>query len=146
MKKLALAVLFAVPLFVLPAVLSQPAAAGETPAPENAYLYIGWPNDGEVINNRRFRVWFGLRNMGLAPAGIEWPNAGHHHLIIDRELPPFDEDIPADNNHLHFGVGQTETVIELEPGVHTLQLVLGDHNHVPFDPPVISKKITITVK
>jgi hypothetical protein len=146
MKKLALAVLFAAPLFVLPAVLSQPAAAGETPAPENAYLYIGWPNDGEVINNRRFRVWFGLRNMGLAPAGIEWPNAGHHHLIIDRELPPFDEDIPADNNHLHFGAGQTETVIELEPGVHTLQLVLGDHNHVPFDPPVISKKITITVK
>jgi hypothetical protein len=146
MKKLALAVLFAAPLFALPAVFSQPAAAGETPAPKNAYLYIGWPNDGEVINNRRFRVWFGLRNMGLAPAGIEWPNAGHHHLIIDRELPPFDEDIPADNNHLHFGAGQTETVIELEPGVHTLQLVLGDHNHVPFDPPVISKKITITVK
>ncbi len=151
MKFFASTSIFAAPLIaaslLLPALTSAPEAlAGETPAPKNAYLYIGWPNDGEVINSRRFRVWFGLRNMGLSPAGVEWPNAGHHHLIIDRELPPLDEDIPADNNHLHFGAGQTETVIELEPGVHTLQLMLGDHNHVPHNPPVISKKITITVK
>lgn len=151
MKKITSATVFAAPLLALGLLATgpfgaQPALAGDTPAPKNAYLYIGWPNDGEVINSRRFRVWFGLRNMGLAPAGVEWPNAGHHHLIIDRDLPPFDEDIPADNNHLHFGAGQTETVIELEPGVHTLQLLLGDHNHVPHDPPVMSKKITITVK
>lgn len=146
MKKIVLASLAAAAFLALPVVHAQPALAEQTPAPKNAYLYIGWPNDGEVINNRRFRVWFGLRNMGLAPAGVEWPNAGHHHLIIDRDLPPLDEEIPADNNHLHFGAGQTETVIELEPGVHTLQLILGDHNHVPHDPPVISKKITITVK
>ena len=133
-------------LFVLvatPGVL----VAGDTPAPKNAYLYIGWPNDGEVIRSGRpFRVWFGLRNMGVAPKGVDRAAAGHHHLLIDTPLPPFDEEIPSDRNHLHFGAGQTETMLELPPGRHTLQLLMGDANHVPHNPPVYSKKITITVK
>ena len=120
--------------------------AGDTPASPDAYLYIGWPNDGEVIGTTKFRVWFGLRNMGIAPAGKSRANMGHHHIIIDRELPPLDEPIPADRNHLHFGGGQTETNIELPPGTHTLQLIMGDQNHVPHNPPVISKKITITIQ
>lgn len=122
-------------------------SAGETPAPENAYLYIGWPNDGEVIHGGRpFRVWFGLRNMGVAPKGVDAPNTGHHHLLIDTDLPPMDAEIPSDRQHLHFGAGQTETMLELPPGKHTLQLLMGDANHVPNNPPVYSKKITITVK
>ncbi len=115
-------------------------------APADAVVYIGWPNDGEVINRRKFRVWFGLRNMGVVPAGTAFRDAGHHHLLIDTDLPEADEEIPADKHHRHFGAGQTEAVIELEPGVHTLQLLMGDHNHVPHNPPVVSKKITITVK
>ncbi len=125
--------------------LSQTVLAGDTPAPKNAYLYIGWPNDGEVVRSTRIPVWFGLRNIGVAPAGVVKPNTGHHHLLIDTDIPPLDEDIPADKNHLHFGAGQTETVIELSPGRHTLQLIMGDHEHIPHNPPVISKRITITV-
>lgn len=125
---------------------SSSAFAGDTPASPDAYLYIGWPNDGEVIRTTRFKVWFGLRNMGVAPAGKSKAHMGHHHLIIDRELPPFDEPIPSDRNHLHFGGGQTETVIELPPGTHTLQLIMGDDNHIPHNPPVISKKKTIIVQ
>lgn len=115
-----------------------------TPAPKHAYLYIGWPNDGETIAaNRPFRVWFGLRNMGVAPKGVDKPNTGHHHLIIDSELPPRDEEIPSDRHNLHFGSGQTETRIELPPGKHTLQLIMGDKNHLPHCPPVYSRKITV---
>jgi hypothetical protein len=121
-------------------------SAGPTKRDPAAELYIGWPNDGEVIKKRQIRVWFGLRNMGVAPAGVDTPNTGHHHLLIDVDLPAFDEPIPADENHLHFGKGQTETVIELPPGKHTLQLIMGDKDHVPLDPPLYSKKITITVK
>ena len=91
-------------------------------------------------------MWFGLRKMGVAPAGVEKAMTGHHHLIIDAPTPALDEEIPADKNHLHFGKGQTETRITLPPGTHTLQLVMGDHNHVPHNPPVMSRKITITVK
>jgi hypothetical protein len=120
--------------------------AGDSPAPNDAYLYIGWPNDGEVIKGGIFKVWFGLRNMGVAPAGVEHPNTGHHHLIIDAPLPPFDEPIPADRNHLHFGAGQTETEIELEPGEHTLQLLFGDQNHVPHQPPLYSQVVKIRVE
>jgi hypothetical protein len=127
-------------------ILSGVAVAGDTPAPKYAYLYIGWPNDGEVIYSENFRVWFGLRKMGVAPAGVDKPMTGHHHLIIDSPLPPMDEEIPADNNHIHFGHGQTETRITLPPGQHTLQLLLADKNHIPHNPPVVSQKITITVK
>ncbi|MGE0370670.1 MAG: DUF4399 domain-containing protein [Gammaproteobacteria bacterium] len=116
------------------------------PAPRGAYVYIGWPNDGEVIRSTRVKVWFGTRNFGVAPAGVNKPNTGHHHLIIDSPLPNLDEPIPNDKNHLHFGLGQTETVIELPPGTHTLQLLMGDADHVPHDPPVMSKKITVYVR
>jgi hypothetical protein len=120
--------------------------AVRTPAPKDAYVYIGWPNDGEVIRSARFHVWFGTRNFGVSPAGFSKPNTGHHHLLIDAPLPPMDEPIPNDKNHLHFGAGQTETILELPPGKHTLQLLMGDGNHVPHAPPVMSRKITITVK
>ena len=132
---------------LLGSLLAAPAAlAGDTPSPKDAYVYIGWPNDGEVINSRHIRIWFGLRHMGVAPAGVDKPNTGHHHLLIDTDLPPFDEPIPNDRNHLHFGGGQTEAVIELPPGTHTLQLIMGDKNHIPHNPPVYSQKITITVR
>jgi hypothetical protein len=120
-------------------------ATGLTPAPPEAYLYIGWPNDGEVVRSP-FKVWFGLRNMGVAPAGITKANTGHHHLLVDTPLPPLNEPIPNNEEHLHFGAGQTETVLELPRGKHTLQLLLGDAEHVPFNPPVMSKRITITVR
>jgi len=134
-------------LFALAAlVVGGAAMAGDSPAAKNAYLYIGWPNNGEVIYKNNFRVWFGLRKMGVAPAGVDKPRTGHHHLIIDAELPRMDEEIPADKNHVHFGKGQTETRITLPTGTHTLQLLLADHNHVPHNPPVVSQKITVTVK
>lgn len=121
--------------------------AEPTPAPTNAYLYIGWPNDGQVLAaDKPFRVWFGLRNMGVAPKDVKFPNTGHHHLLIDTDLPPSDQEIPSDRNHLHFGAGQTETTLQLPPGKHTLQLLMGDDKHMQHQPPVHSKKITITVK
>ncbi len=131
------------------AILGGPSVAGETPAPANAYLYIGWPNDGEVITTegvRPFRVWFGLRHMGVAPAGVDVPNTGHHHLLINAELPPLDEPIPADKRYLHFGRGQTQIELVLPRGRHTLQLLMGDHAHVPHDPPIMSRRITITIQ
>jgi hypothetical protein len=94
------------------------------------------------------RVVFGLYGKGVAPALVEKDNTGHHHLLIDEELTAEEQEfaIPNDAQHLHFGGGQTETVIELPPGEHTLQLVFADRNHEPFDPPVMSERITITVK
>jgi hypothetical protein len=124
-----------------------PAAAGPTQAPANAYLYIGWPNDGQVLPaGKPFRVWFGLRNMGVAPKDVKFPNTGHHHLLIDTDLPPADQVIPSDRNHIHFGAGQTETLVELPPGRHTLQLLMGDDQHIPHNPPIFSRKISITVR
>jgi Domain of unknown function (DUF4399) len=123
------------------------AFAGSTQADPRALVYIGWPNDGQVLPaGKPFRVWFGLRYMGVAPSGVQFPNTGHHHLLVDTDLPPMDQKIPSDRNHLHFGAGETETSLELPPGKHTLQLLLGDANHVPHNPPVYSKKITIFVK
>ena len=121
--------------------------ASATAAPANAYCYIGWPTDGQVVAaGKPFRVWFGLRHMGVAPKGIAFNNTGHHHLLIDTALPAAGEAIPSNRNHLHFGAGETETMLELPPGQHTLQLLMGDENHVPHTPPVQSKKITITVR
>jgi hypothetical protein len=133
------------------ALAAAPAAAAQTPAmpaanPSNAQLYFIWPYDGTVITGGKFWVRMGLRNMGVAPKGVAMPNTGHHHLLIDTELPPLTEAIPSDRNHLHFGAGETEARVELPPGMHTLQLLLGDMNHVPHKPPVMSKKITITVR
>ncbi len=120
-------------------------AVPRTPAPHDAYVYIGWPQDGATVGTR-FKVWFGTRNFGVAPAGVAVKNTGHHHLLIDVPLPPLDQPIPNDRNHLHFGLGQTETVIELPPGKHTLQLLMGDADHVPHDPPLMSRRITIYVR
>jgi hypothetical protein len=120
-------------------------AVAATHAPPDAYLYIIWPNDGTRIKGA-FWCRFGLRNMGVTHAGDPTVNLGHHHLLIDvtEPLSP-DEPIPQDKNHLHFGAGQTEARIDLPPGPHTLQLVLGDADHIPFDPLVISKVVHITV-
>jgi hypothetical protein len=115
------------------------------PAKEAATAYIIWPSDGAVIPGGKFWLRMGLSGAGIAPAGVDRPNTGHHHLIIDSDLPPLDQPIPNDKNHLHFGAGQTEVRIELPPGKHTLQLLLGDADHTPQNPPIMSKKITITV-
>ncbi|MEO8411696.1 MAG: DUF4399 domain-containing protein [Propionivibrio sp.] len=125
--------------------MGAPAFAAGTPSPENAKVYIIWPGNGAVIQGGKFWIRMGLRNMGISPKGTESPNVGHHHLMIDTDLPSFDAPIVSDRNHLHFGAGETEALIELPPGKHTLQLLLGDQTHASFDPPVYSKKITITV-
>lgn len=116
-----------------------------TPAPEGASVYLISPTDGEAVASP-VTVRFGLRGMGVAPAGVEAQGTGHHHLLIDTEVPSAGLPIPADDNHRHFGKGQTEAIIELAPGQHTLQLLLGDHLHIPHDPPVVSERITITVE
>ncbi len=113
--------------------------------PSGAREYIIWPYDGAIIPTGKFWLRMGLSDGGIAPAGVEKKNTGHHHVIIDADLPPMDQPIPNDKNHLHFGLGQTEARIELPPGHHTLQLLLGDANHVPHDPPLFSKKITVIV-
>lgn len=128
-------------LLSLACLLAMPLAHAED-APK---LYFVAPVDGAVVKGP-VHVVFGLRGLGVAPAGVERPNTGHHHVIINAPLPPAGKPVPADKNHLHFGGGQTEAVIELPPGKHTLQLVLGDHLHVPLDPAVVSEKITITVE
>lgn len=125
--------------------LTAPLLAG-TPAPAGARVYIISPVDGEQVQNP-VTVRFGLQGMGIAPAGVVKANTGHHHLLIDAANPPaLDKALPSDAQHLHFGGGQTETSLQLSPGQHTLQLILGDHGHVPHDPPVISDKIRITVR
>lgn len=115
--------------------------------PEGAEAYIISPKNGAKVKSP-VTVVFGLKGLGVAPAGVDKPKTGHHHLLIDADLPSgaeLDDPLPADEHHKHFGGGQTETTIELAPGKHTLQLVMGDMNHVPHNPPVASKKITITV-
>lgn len=121
------------------------AFAGDTPIKEDALVYFIWPKDGAVIKSGKFWVRFGLRNAGIAPAGIDRENTGHHHLLINTDLPPLDEEIPADRQHVHFGKGQSEARVELPSGTHTLQLLFADHNHVPHNPVIQSKKITVTV-
>ena len=108
-------------------------------------LYFIEPKDGATLNGP-VKIVFGLTGMGVAPAGIDFPNTGHHHLLINVQAIDFYMPIPSSKNHLHFGGGQTETLIELTPGEHELQLVLGDLYHVAHSPPVTSKKIKILVK
>ncbi len=113
-------------------------------SPEGAMAYIISPKDGDTVGTE-VTVVFGLTGMGVAPAGIEMENTGHHHLLVDqKELPEAGK--PIGNPPLHFGKGQTETTLTLEPGTHTLQLILGNHLHIPHDPPVVSEMITITVE
>jgi hypothetical protein len=114
-------------------------------APAEVALYFIAPQDGAKVANP-VTVRFGLKGMGVAPAGIAMAGTGHHHLLIDATVPPFDRPVPADDRHVHFGKGQTETVVKLTPGRHRLQLLLGDHLHLAHDPPVISAPITITVE
>ncbi len=128
--------------------LAAPALAGETPAPQGAKVYFINLKDGDTVNSP-VHVQFGLAGMGVAPAGVDdKPNTGHHHLIIDEvvEGDELNAPLPADEHHKHFGGGQTETTIELAPGKHTLQLLLGDWSHIPHNPPVMSERITITVE
>jgi hypothetical protein len=112
--------------------------------PDNAQVYFISPTAGDSVTSPVI-VRFGLNKMGVAPAGVEKEGTGHHHLIVDAELPPADLPVPATEHYRHFGHGQTEVSLELEPGEHTLQLMLGDHNHVPHNPPVVSERISITV-
>ncbi len=145
MRTLLIAAAFA----ALPAML----AAELTPAPEGARVYFVNLADGQTVTSP-VTVVFGLSGMGVAPAETDRENTGHHHLLINRA--PFGEGeygaeelelaLPADDNHKHFGGGQTEVTLDLPPGSHTLQLVLGDKGHVPHDPPVVSEVITITVQ
>ena len=111
----------------------------------SAEVFIISPKDGEEVSSP-VEVIFGLQGMGIAPAGINFPNTGHHHLLIDLDqLPDLKSGIPADAQHLHFGKGQTQALIELDPGEHSLQLLLGDWMHVPHGTPVVSEKIKILV-
>lgn len=126
-------------------VASAESGVPRSPRPDEALLYFITPQDGAVVKSP-FVVQFGLREMGVAPAGVEKAGTGHHHLIVDAELPPTDLPVPKSDQYRHFGMGQTEVSLELSPGTHTLQLLLGDHNHVPHDPPVVSDRITITVE
>ena len=126
--------------------LSLAAYGQGKPAPKDALIYFVWPQNGTTIKGG-FWCRFGLRNMGVTHAGDNYQNSGHHHLLIDvsEPLDP-NEPIAQDKSHLHYGAGQTEARIELPPGKHTLQLVLGDANHYPFQPPVVSNKVTVTIK
>ena len=136
------------PFILLLLAVASVATAGDLPRsapPEGARVYFIAPLDGETVESP-VTVRFGLTGMGIAPAGIQVPGTGHHHLLIDAELPPLDAPVPADEHHVHFGKGQTEVTIELAPGQHHLQLLLGDYLHVPHDPPVVSGRITITVR
>ncbi len=133
--------------------ISTTGFAGETPSAPGAKQYIVNLKDGDTVSSP-VKVIFGLSGMGVAPAGVEKENTGHHHVLLDREplgkgedgAEEFDNPILADEKNIHYGKGQTETMLELAPGTHTIQLVLGDHNHVPHNPPVSSERITITVK
>lgn len=122
-------------------------AQERTPSPPGAEVYIISPRNGATVKSPVL-VRFGLKPvMGVAPAGVKFDNTGHHHLLIDTDAPAgMAAPLPATDNIKHFGKGQTETSLTLTPGKHTLQLLFADQNHVPHDPPVISKKITITVE
>jgi len=139
-------------LILLSAVLgflaSQSFAADlpKTSSAKGSEVYIVSPNNGDTVSGT-FTVVFGLKGMGVAPAGVDLPNTGHHHLLIDMKgLPDMNMPMPASDQLKHFGLGQTETEVTLPAGKHTLQLVLGDKLHIPHEPPLISKKITVTVK
>jgi hypothetical protein len=125
---------------------AAPSATARPKAPAGATVSILTPKDGATVG-QDVTVKFGVEGIAIKPAGDATPNSGHHHLLIDaKELPPLDAPIPNDATHKHYGKGQTEDTIHLEPGTHTLQLDYGDTVHMQFDPPIVSKKITVTVK
>ena len=120
-------------------------AMDRTASAPSAQVYFNYPVDGMRVPER-FTVRIGLKEMGVAPAGVAKPFTGHHHLLVDTDMVSLDQPIPSDYNHIHLGGGQTEVVLTLPQGTHTLQLLLGDHLHVAHQPPVMSKKITIYVR
>lgn len=124
---------------------AAPAALPRTASVEGARVFFITPADGDTVSSP-LKLAFGIEGMSVAKAGDNSPDSGHHHLIIDSELPDFGQPIPADANYKHFGDGSTSTEITLEPGEHTLQLLLGDHLHIPHEPPVYSEQITVTVE
>lgn len=127
---------------------SAPVATGtmpRTPSVEGTSVFFVSPRDGDIVTNPVI-LNFAVSGMQVVPAGDTTPMSGHHHVIIDAELPPMDLPIPADANHIHFGDGSSTTEVTLEPGEHTLQLIFADHLHIPHDPPVVSEPITITVE
>lgn len=123
----------------------EPASMPRSASPPDARLYFVTPADGDTVSSP-VHVEFGLDGMQVVTAGTAAPDSGHHHILIDTGLPPLDAPIPADENHVHFGDGSTSTDLELAPGEHTLQLLLGDYLHVPHSPPVYSERIRITVE
>lgn len=124
---------------------AEPAALPRTASAADARVFFVIPADGDTVSNP-VRVEFGIEGMTVAKAGDSQPDSGHHHLLIDTGLPDLGAPIPADANHIHFGDGRTTAEITLEPGRHTLRMLLGDHLHIPHDPPLMSKTITITVE
>jgi len=147
MKKMATLSLLALalsPVLLNSAHVNAHDGMSQSAAPANANVYIISPADGATVKST-FTVKFGLKDMGVSPAGFEKKHTGHHHLLIDKDaLPAFDK--PMGGDVKHFGGGQTETSLTLPKGKHTLQLILGDHQHIPHNPAVFSKKITITVE
>src|SRR6202166_667600 len=131
-------------LTLSPAFAEAGATGGPTASPPGASAYFVDLKDGATIGPNT-TIHFGLHGMGVAPAGSDKANSGNHHLLIDADLPPLDQPIPNDENHIHFGAGQTEVDLTLAPGPHTLQRLLGDKNHVPHSPPVMSPGIHVTV-
>lgn len=119
--------------------------APRTPSPQGAKSYIISPKKGQTLKSP-VKVIFGLTGMGVAPAGVKYPNSGHHHLLINTKIPSENVALPASESVRHFGKGQTEVTLKLKPGKHTLQLVLADHLHIPHQPIVKSEAIEITVK
>ena len=135
-----------VPIACIAALALATVAASREPSPAGAEVYIVSPKNGAKVKSP-VTVVFGLKGMGIAPAGIKFDNTGHHHLLIDIDLPAdLSQPLAANEKSVHFGKGQTETSVTLPPGKHTLQLVLGDSLHIPHDPAVYSKKITIEVQ
>lgn len=117
-----------------------------SPSPDGASVFFVEPTDGATVTSP-FTVKFGLKGMEIAPAGTDVPNSGHHHLLIDvTDQPDMKLPLPANEHVVHFGKGQTETQVTLPAGKHTLQLVFANYLHIPHDPPVVSKRITVTVK
>lgn len=126
-------------------VAAAPAAMPRTVSPEGASVFFITPADGDTVSNP-VEIEFGIEGMVVVAAGVNDAHSGHHHLLVDTDAPDMGLPIPADANHIHFGDASTSTELTLEPGQHTLRLLLGDHLHIPHNPPIISAPITITVK
>ena len=122
-----------------------PAKMPQSVSAPGATVFFISPVDGATVTSP-VELKFGVSGIAIAPAGEALDNSGHHHVLVDMELKDMTQPIPKDAQHIHFGKGQTETTLEIEPGTHTLQLVLGDSNHIPHIPPVVSNRITITVE